>query len=388
MAHRYRLVVGAAGPDLESHCAHARYVWNLALEQADSYRPGRPTPGPAERCRQLAEARACTWLGEGSSSVQQQALRDFDQAMRNWWGGTHRRPTWRKRGIHEGFRVRDVRVRKLNRKWAELHVPKTGWVRFRLSRPLPETAGMASVTLDRSGRWHVSFSSVPTPIPAPGNGVVVGVDRGVVRAFECSGAQRRTFHVPGLGPAEKRSLLGLQRKLARQHKGSKARERTKLRIGRLKAAEADRRRDAIEKATTDLARTADVIKVEDLQVRNMVRSARGSVAAPGRRVRQKAGLNRAILSKGWGLFLRRLADKAPGRVEVVPAAWSSLECNACGHVARENRESQAVFRCVNCGLVANADEQASDVVRGRTGRVIGRGAVESRRGEAPSTRVA
>ncbi len=71
---------------LVRHCGDARFVWNLALEQANCYRAGRPSPGAAERSRQLAEARAGTWLGDGSSSVQQQALRDFDQAMRNTGG--------------------------------------------------------------------------------------------------------------------------------------------------------------------------------------------------------------------------------------------------------------------------------------------------------------
>jgi putative transposase len=93
MAHRYRL---APTPDqlsmLARHCADARYVWNLALEQANYYRPGRPMPSSAERYRQLAEARRETWLGTGSSSVHKQALRDFDQALGNWWAGTHRRP--------------------------------------------------------------------------------------------------------------------------------------------------------------------------------------------------------------------------------------------------------------------------------------------------------
>lgn len=68
--------------------------------------------------------------------MQQQALRDFDQALRNWWAGSHRRPRWRKKGHDEGFCVRDVSVRRLSRKWAELQVPKVGWVRFRLTRPL------------------------------------------------------------------------------------------------------------------------------------------------------------------------------------------------------------------------------------------------------------
>jgi putative transposase len=89
-------------------------------------------------------------------------------------------------------------------------------------------------------------------------------------------------------------------------------------------------------------------------VRAMMRSARGTVGQPGRNVRQKAGLNRAILANRWGALLDRLEDKAPGRVQKIYAAYTSQRWSACGHVAPGNRESQA-FRCVACGHQAHAD---------------------------------
>jgi putative transposase len=120
-------------------------VWNLAVEQQSWRRPGRPgTPGYLEQCRQLTEARAAFgWLRAGSQMVQQQALRDFDQAMRNFYGGTHRRPTWRKAGRNEGFRIvamKPEHVRRLSRKTGEAWIPKAGWVRFRWSRKVPDNA--------------------------------------------------------------------------------------------------------------------------------------------------------------------------------------------------------------------------------------------------------
>src|SRR2546426_1087638 len=180
MAFRYRFYPDVSQlPGCGRHSADARFVWNLALEQANWWRPGRgPAPGSAERHCQLAEARAGSWLGTGSSSVQQQALRDFDRAMRNWWAGTHGRPRWRKAGVDEGFCIRDVKVRRISRKWAEVHVPKVGWVRFRLTRPLGEH-GMARVTRDRAGRWHVSFSAPQPPVVRTATGAAIGVDLGV-----------------------------------------------------------------------------------------------------------------------------------------------------------------------------------------------------------------
>jgi putative transposase len=102
-----------------------------------------------------------------------------------------------------------------------------------------------------------------------------------------------------------------------------------------------------------------VIRVEDLKVANMTRSAKGTAQRPGRNVRAKAGLNRGISRSGWGLLVRRLEDKAPRRVEKVPPAFTSQRCSACGHVDGRSRESQARFRCTACGYACNADVNAA-----------------------------
>jgi putative transposase len=118
-------------------------------------------------------------------------------------------------------------------------------------------------------------------------------------------------------------------------------------------------KDWAEKASTDLARRFDLIRVEDLKIGSMTRSARGTIAKPGRNVRAKAGLNRQILASGWGLLVRRLEDKAPGRVEKINPAFSSQRCSACGHVDPKSRESQAAFRCTACRYACNADVNAA-----------------------------
>src|SRR5580700_2549191 len=104
---RYRLLpTPAQDAVLRDHCAHARFVWNLAVEQNSHWHPGRTdAPGYLEQCRQLTAARAeHPWLASGSKMVQQQALRDFAQAMVNYFSGTHDRPSWRKADRDEGFR--------------------------------------------------------------------------------------------------------------------------------------------------------------------------------------------------------------------------------------------------------------------------------------------
>jgi transposase len=102
-----------------------------------------------------------------------------------------------------------------------------------------------------------------------------------------------------------------------------------------------------------------VIKVEDLKIRSMTRSAKGTRDNPGRNVRAKSGLNRSIMRSGWGRLVGRLENKAPGRVEKIKPHHTSQRCSACGHVDGKSRESQAVFRCTACRYTCNADVNAA-----------------------------
>jgi putative transposase len=396
---RYRLYPTPTQEEvLLGHCAHARYVWNLAVEQRSWWQPGRPAPGFVEQCRQLSEARAASpWLAAGSVIIQQQALRDYHAAHTSWssslraWRIRYATtppdkrpaapspPSWRKRGRNEGFRIVAVdhgKVRRLNRQWGVVLVPKLGWIRFRWSRPV-SPAKSYRITVDRAGRWHLAYAVVPPSLPAPGDGQAVGVDRGVAVSVALSTGE--LFKAPELGAAERRRLRLLQRRLARQRKGSRRRERTRLAVAKLKATEVDRRRDWTEKVSTHLARRFDFICVEDLDLRAMTRTAKGTLQRPGRGVRQKAALNRGILAAGWGRLVDRLEEKAPGRVQRVAAAYTSQTCNACGHIARASRESQPSFRCVACGHEAHADVNAAR-------NIAAAGQVVAARGGQGSTR--
>ncbi|HEY3952969.1 MAG TPA: transposase [Streptosporangiaceae bacterium] len=200
-----------------------------------------------------------------------------------------------------------------------------------------------------SGTWP--SNSTPGGVPD------AGVDRGVAVSAALSIGELLT--VPRLSPQRRARLVRLQRKLALAKRGSKRRAGTKRAIARLRARETDIRKDWAEKVSTDLAQRFDVIRVEDLKIRNMTRSARGTREQPGRNVRQKAGLNREIMRSGWGLLVKRLEDKPPGRVEHVPPAFTSRRCSACGRVSADNRKSQADFACTACGLACNADVNAA-----------------------------
>jgi putative transposase len=308
-----------------------------------------PSLSVYDQKRSLTEARKHTWLGDGSSVVQQQALFDLDWAFQNWWKnpGHFSRPTWRKAGVHEGFAIRDLSVRHINRRWGEVLVPKFGWVRFRVTRQWVDICAgtSARVTLDRAGRWHVSFTTPQPAFERSPTGAVVGLDMGIAATVTTSDGEH--LKMPELlSPGEAQRRRRLQRRLARQQKGSARRARTRAQIARL--------------------------------------SARGTVENPGKNVRQKAGLNRSISSRAWALFRKRLTDKGaaatdpdgsprPVSVVSVPPAYTSQRCSAFGHTAKENRESQAVFLCRSCGCSANADVNAAINIRAAGLAVSGRG---------------
>src|SRR6202453_410316 len=223
---------------LRDHCGHARYVWNLAVEQHSHWHPGRKSaPGYLKQCRQLTQARADNpWLAAGSQTVQQQALRDFTRAMKAFFDRANPagRPSWRKAGRDEGFRIvgrhgRQWDVRRLSRKIGEVWVPKAGWVRFRWSRAVPPGAKSYRVTMNQAGRWHVAFAAIPAPVPAPGNSQAVGIDRGVAISAALSTGQ--LLHAPALTAREWIRLRRLQRTLARAKRGSNRRGHVKHAIG-------------------------------------------------------------------------------------------------------------------------------------------------------------
>ncbi|WP_329368639.1 RNA-guided endonuclease InsQ/TnpB family protein [Streptomyces sp. NBC_01483] len=375
------------------HCALARYVWNLAVEQHAHWRPGRRSaPGFAEQCRQLTEARRENeWLAAGNADVQQQALKDFATAKNARFASGFGEPTWRRKQVHEGFRVigtgrvpefesdgspklnakskqvlgRSVVVQRLNRRWARVKVPGCGWVRLRLTRAELPAAKTFRVTF-RNGQWHIAFAVVPEPIEASAAGEVIGIDRGV--AITAALSDGRKLNCPQLTVRERAQVRKHQRRAARAPKGSEARAAEHAKVARLKACEANRRKDWCEKTSTMLARSCGLVRFEKLNIKNMTRSAKGTVEQPGKSVRQKAGLNRVILAQGWGLLRQRTEQEAPGRVEDVPAPFTSLRCSACGWIEKKSRKRQADFVCVSCGFTCNADENASiNVAAGQGG---------------------
>jgi putative transposase len=355
-----------------------RAVWNLALEQRQYLHRHRGVTLRANtQGIQLTQARGeLGWLADLPAQSAQQVLRQLDRAHDHWWNPRHPAgpPTFKKRRnrLVVPFPGQAIMVRELNRKWAQVRLPKIGWVRFRLSRPLAGTVRNATVVRDGLG-WHVSFGVATTSEPAAPNGLSgCGIDFGVACSAYVSDESAPRLLPPTLTRGERRRLLGLERRKARQVRWAKRHNRgrysrrlrrTIAQIARLRARQTRRRQDFTHKLTTDLAKSHGWVGIEDLRVKNITRSAEGTVDAPGHNVRQKAGLNRAILDNAPYERRRQLAYKAPrfgSQLRVVPAPGTSQACSACGHRDPGSRPGCGrVFACTACGHQAHADHNAA-----------------------------
>lgn len=352
-----------------------RALWNVALEQREwLYTQRHVTFNSVEQSAELTVFGAeFEWVRDLPAQAGQQVLRHLDQAYRNFWNPTHPagHPTRHKRNARLSIPLpgQAVQVRRLNKRWGAVRLPKIGEVRFRWSRALGGIVRNATVSRDGLG-WHIAFG-IAFGRQTSGHdrpGTLVGLDRGVVVAVADSdgGLHNATF----LTEKERAQQRRLEQRRSRQERtrkraGAKTSNRAKrvhVRLARITSRTARRRGEFAQQLAHRIADRYETVAVEDLRIANMTRSAKGTLAEPGRNVAQKAGLNRVILDKGWYKFdlaLHNQARRTGSTVVRVPAAYTSQRCAACGHVAQENRESQAIFLCVACGHIAHADVNAA-----------------------------
>lgn len=354
---------------LTEHCGQARFVYNHGLAQREALTKEERENGvrvnATTQCKDLAKLRKeLDWLGAGSSDVQQGALRDLDRAFKNFFKGLAGYPVFKKRKETDlgGFVIKYLQVRRLNKRNAEVLVPKLGYVRFRLSVKWEDIQQATSARITcRNNRWHVSFTTPPKPKKTTGQGIV-GIDRGVVVTTMTSDG--RSFQAPKAKKQQAR-YEKLQRVLNTKAKGSKNRKKVLDKMADVRFRAGNQRKDWLEKTTTHLAESYNTVVLEDLKVKNMTKRAaprqdeKGNYVPNGQAA--KRGLNRAILGSAWGGLRSRLEDKTT--VVLCPPAYTSQRCSVCGHTEPENRKKQAVFTCLVCGHSENADLNAAKNIR-------------------------
>ncbi|OXI18274.1 RNA-guided endonuclease InsQ/TnpB family protein [Burkholderia sp. AU15512] len=346
--------------DMCRFAGSCRFVYNKALAlQKENYEAGGKFIGYVAMAKHLTEWRnggETPWLKDAPVHPLQHALKDMERAYKNFFAKRAAFPKFKKRGQRDSFRYPDPKQFKLDQPNGRIFLPKLGWMRLRLSRPVLGELRNATVSFN-SGKWCVSIQTereVEQPVPHATS--VIGIDVGIARFATMSDG---TFVAP-LNSFRKHEarLRRCQRAMSRKVKFSNNWKKAKARVQRIHARIGNARRDYLHKATTTISKNHAMVCIEDLQVRNMSRSAAGSTDAPGKNVRAKSGLNKAILDQGWFEFRRQLEYKLAwigGWLVAVPPANTSRTCPACGYVSAENRTTQEKFACVECSYEENAD---------------------------------
>jgi len=359
-AFKFQLTLtGEQARQMRRFAGSCRFVFNKALElQKERYEAGKKKLGYAGLCKQLVAwkaERATSWLLDSPAQPLQQALKDLERAYTNLFAKRAAFPRFKKKGQHDSFRYpQGVTLDQAN---CRLFLPKLGWVRYRHSRTVLGT--VKKVTVSQScGQWFVLIQTereVPTPEPTATR--AVGIDLGITRFATLSdGSYLEPLHSFRRHESRLRhAQRAMSRKVTFSHNWKKARARVQCIHTRI----ANVRRDFLHKASTAISKTHAMVVIEDLQVRNLSRSAAGTVEHPGRHVRAKSGLNKAILAQGWGEFRRQLKYKLMWNggwfIAVPPQHNTSQTCPDCGHVSAENRQTLASFACVHCGYENHAD---------------------------------
>jgi putative transposase len=365
---RYRLYPTAKQSDtlrlmLEDHCS----LYNAALqERRDAYRhPSKTLIKYRDQSVQLKTIRQFDpnqkrW----SFASQQQTLRRLDVAFQAFFrrirsGAEPGYPRFRSK--HRFDTVTFVNgdggafIPETNR----VRIQGVGHVKVKLHRPVRGIVKQFSVT--RTGRhWYLNLICVDVPQQVrPLTGAVVGIDRGVTHLLADSDG--KLHQNPRYGKQSQDDLAKAQRELAGKKRGSNNRRRSVERVAKLHRHIRNQRVNRLHEISRELVNTYDLIVLEDLKIRNMTRSASGTIEEPGVNVAQKSGLNRAILDSGWGVLhglIGYKAEEAGIEVMTVNPRNTSRTCYECKFVDAGNRNGE-MFKCLRCGHTDHADINAA-----------------------------
>lgn len=236
-----------------------------------------------------------------------------------------------------------------------LFLPKLGWLRYRNSRTVE--GEIKNVTVSQvCGKWYVSIQTEREVEIAVHQGDAIGIDMGIARFATLSDGR---FYAPlNSFKRHETALRKAQQAMSRKVKFSNNWKKAKAKVQRIHSNIGNSRRDYLHKISNDISKNHAIVCIEDLQVKNMSKSAAGTAEQQGRNVRAKSGLNKAILDQGWFEFRRQLDYKLAwngGHLIAVPPKNTSRTCPCCGHISKDNRATQARFACVECGFEENAD---------------------------------
>ena len=243
-----------------------------------------------------------------------------------------------------------------------LHIAKIGLVRLHGNDPYKNATAVSGTIKKEGDNWYAYIVYNVETTEQPELFInEVGIDRNVRQATLSDGSVYRMRNISKLQARKRRYQKMMSRRDCGSRKDGRAPSNRYLRAKEMHARTSKKikqaRANQFHQISREIADRYGLVHLENLNIKGMTASAKGTAEAPGKNVRQKAGLNREILATGWYKLEQCLAYKT--EINKVPAQYTSQACNKCGHVAKENRKTQANFECVACGHRDNADINAA-----------------------------
>lgn len=353
-------------------CGCCRTLYNACLAQRKwAYRVTNKSPSYIQQCLELTEAKKeIPWLNEPPSQTLQQAIKEVDTSMDRFFQGVSGYPHFRKKDQAESFTFPQgvKNVRKTSKRRGKVFLPKFGEVSFRWTQPILGKLGETTIVREVDG-WYICFvceipaAEMKETLAAKEAHITktpVGVDRGINKSAALSNGEVRNIPVEALKKEEKK-IAYHQRKASRKKKGSKNQKRVLKKVKKLHRRSSHLRDNWHHQTSNELAKNHSLVIMERLPIRNMVRSAKGTVENPGTNVAAKSGLNKSIHRQGWGILERYTNYKLEWRgnhLLFVPAPYTSQTCYLCKYRDPGNRKKE-MFQCLKCGWACDADYNAS-----------------------------
>jgi putative transposase len=402
LAYKFKLV-----PTLEQTKAFSswsgtcRFLYNLCLEHRILFwQQYHISVKWAEQDKELKNLKKCEgfeWIKESPAQILQQSLKDLDKAFKSFWKSGFGFPKYKKKGFGDSFRFPDSKqfsVQRVTKRKAFVKLPKIGAVAFRISQNIEGKIKNATIKKETDG-WYISFCCEKELVIPNNKMATVGIDRGIsetlVLSSNVASFQNIELTLPESCKEIRERIKILQKRLRLKKKFSQKWKKLQQKIRKLHTKIARIRHDFLHKASNYIANNHSYISLENLKIKNMSKSAKGTLESPGRSVRAKSGLNREILFQGWGIFANQLKYKSEwngGHLELINPKFTSTRCSECLYNDKENRKKK-FFECLNCGHTDDADKNASKNIdrAGRAQRDCG-GVITRSSFEAVTSRIA
>lgn len=359
---------------LMQHFGSARVAYNTMLRKSiDAHEAGEKVS--VYELKKLLpimkKTEQFSWMSDIDSTALQNAVINLDKAYKHFFrrvkaGEKAGFPRWKSR--HDSRQSYQSSTAKI--KDGKLYLPKIGLVKAVFHREIEGTVKTVAVSSE-AGQYFASinYEDGIDQIVGTNNGKSIGIDVGVkVFAYLSNGEAIKHVDLK----KEVDEVIKAQKVLSRRKLKSANRTKAKAKLAKKHLKLRNKRNDFLHKVTKRLSEN-QTIAVEDLKIKNMSKSAKGSIDNPNMRSSAKSGLNRSILQQSWGKFFELLEYKLErngGKLVRVDPKYTSQTCSCCGHISKENRLTQAKFVCVSCNTEFNADYNASVNILNAAGTAV------------------